>query len=322
MPNKKTIFFESRKINTFKKHLDIYYTRQKILTLFILSFLILPITSTNLQNKFTQDIESNKPQFDEMQTLLSKTIPKINPINDNLASTVSALNLIGKEFSEAKIIFGSLNNFFSFSLRGKSQDFMLANNSRPLLITSSNKNDMMIFTKYLKPNKGIEFNGHFKIRSVNQWKLVFEEDFSESVSGWSKNILTECGGVKMLGGYCQFGSGEVLKTIEKLPEHKQLRIEATFHFIDAWHGESGFMRLNNGKDKEMQYAWIENYNSFEGANGINVCGGHWPEGKFSVPINFSIPHKDDSIKIGFGSTTEQDACDQSFGVSGIRIYIR
>ena len=180
----------------------------------------------------------------------------------------------------------------------------------------------MIFSNYLKPKNGIQFNGSFKIRSVSQWKLVFEEDLKKEPIGWSKNTVTECGGIRMLGGYCQFSAGEVVKTIENLPVHVQLRIEATYHFIDAWHGEAGFMRINNGKDNEMQYAWVENYSAFEGANGINVCGGKWPEGKFSQPINVSIPHKDGNVKIGFGSTTEQDACDQSFGVSGIRIYVR
>jgi hypothetical protein len=288
-------------------------------TIFILFFLTIPISTTNLKSKFTQDFFEQKKI--EIQNLLEKKTQTQNNQKSG-SSSATSLSLSANELSEAKLLFGSLNNFFSFSLRGKYHDFVLFSNSKPLLIASPAKNDIMIFSKHLKPENGIEFSGSFKIRGISQWKLVFEEDLKKQPNGWSKNTVTECGGIRMLGGYCQFSSGEVLKTIENLPVHAQLRVEATFHFIDAWHGEAGFLRIDNGKDNEMQYAWVENYSAFEGAHGINVCGGKWPEGKFSVPINVAIPHKAASVKIGFGSTTEQDACDQSFGVSGIRIYIR
>jgi hypothetical protein len=134
--------------------------------------------------------------------------------------------------------------------------------------------------------------------------------------------MTECGGIKMLGGYCQFGGGEVTKTYTDIPDHTSLRIQANYHFIDAWDTETGFMRINNGKDGMMQYIWTERYSAFVGNNGIDICGGRWPEGRFSVPIDVSIPHTDSSVKIGFGSTIEQDPCDESFGVSGVRILIR
>jgi hypothetical protein len=51
----------------------------------------------------------------------------------------------------------------------------------------------------------------------------------------------------MLGGYGKFGGGEVVKTIENLNEHSKIKITANFHFIDAWSGESAFMKINNGK---------------------------------------------------------------------------
>ena len=318
------------KLNSFKDNNHItdknYSTKinnyyNKIFALFIFIFLIIPINSTNLNI-----MQSNQQNLiiPELNNLLKYSENQnSNLINrfQTLGSSTNSFTITAGELSEAKFLFGCENNFFDFALRGKYQDFVLFNKSRPVFITSS-KNDMMIFSNYLKAKNGINFNGNFKIKSIPQWRLIHEEDFSVKPIGWSKNVVTECGGVKMLGGYCQFGAGEVLKTFENIPVHTQLRIEATYHFIDAWHSEVGFMRINNGKDNEMQYAWIENYSAFSGDHGINVCGGKWPEGKFSVPINISIPHKTNSVKIGFGSTTEQDPCDESFGVSGIRIYIR
>lgn len=234
---------------------------------------------------------------------------------------MSNLALTAGEFDEAELKFGCLSNFFSFALRGKFQDFVFSNVKRPIL--SINKNsDVMIFSNKINPQKGLVYTGDFKIRGVNQWKLIIEEDFSQIEEGWSNNTITNCSGINMLGGYCQFSGGETVKTFNDIPDHQYLRIQATYHFIDAWDSESGFMKIDNGKEGILEYAWIERYSAFQGSNGINVCGGRWPEGKFSSPIDVVIPHKDNNITIAFGSTLEQDPCDQSFGVSGVKIYIK
>ena len=51
----------------------------------------------------------------------------------------------------------------------------------------------------------------------------------------------------MLGGYGKFAGGEVTKVFTNIPTHTKIRILANYHFIDAWSGESDFMRVNNGK---------------------------------------------------------------------------
>jgi len=63
----------------------------------------------------------------------------------------------------------------------------------------------------------------------------------------------------MLGGFGKFSGGEVRKTFNRIPTHKKIRITANFHFIDAWVGESGFMRANVGKNMKMEFIWIEKY---------------------------------------------------------------
>jgi hypothetical protein len=257
-------------------------------------------------------------EIDDKMRLLKKEEARI--MNALAGASMTSLIIQANDKSEAAFKFGSLDNFYSFAARGDYKDFILSNGQRPLLQVDKD-NNILMFTSNVVARSGLNFNGDLKIRGVPQWKLVIEEDFLEGASGWTNNTVTECGGVKMLGGYCQFGGGEVFKIFNNLPSHKTVRIQATYHFIDAWDTESGFMRINNGKDGEMQYAWIERYSAFSGNHGINICGGQWPEGKFSSPIDVVIPHKHSSIKIGFGASIEQDACDESFGVSGIRIFI-
>jgi len=59
----------------------------------------------------------------------------------------------------------------------------------------------------------------------------------------------------MLGGYCLFSYGEVTKTFGGLPNHSLIRITANYHYIDAWAGETGFMRASIGTNDEMVYTW-------------------------------------------------------------------
>merc|ERR1719482_1774662 len=84
------------------------------------------------------------------------------------------------------------------------------------------------------------------VRGVKQWQLAYSDDFSVVGTGWSRSEVSQCGGVFMLGGFCKFGVGEVNKTFNGLPPHKQLKVTATYHFIDSWAGETGYMKLNVG----------------------------------------------------------------------------
>ena len=81
------------------------------------------------------------------------------------------------------------------------------------------------------------------------------------------------------------------------------------------------MRANIGRDGGMEYLWTEKYDYSKSKNGINVCGANYPEGKLSQKIEITIPHTSDSITIGFGSTLDQDAEENSFGISNFQIYI-
>lgn len=237
-------------------------------------------------------------------------------------SNLTSLSVVAGEFDDAELKLGCINDFYSFKMQGKDKSFLISNMNKPIIAITKDS-DFLILTNNFEAKHGFSFSGDLKIRGIKQWKLFLEEDYSEDkAKGWTKNVITECGGIRMLGGYCQFGGGEFKKSFENLPPHNQIRIQATYHFIDAWDNEAGYMKVNNGRNNDLTYTWIERYSAFVGSNGINVCGGRWPEGKLSSPIDVVLPHKNSNITIAFGSTIEQDPCDESFGVSGVRIYVR
>lgn len=164
--------------------------------------------------------------------------------------------------------------------------------------------------------EALEVDGFISADGVRQWKLVKQEQFDVSAEGWSNTSTTSCGAYQMLGGYRMFGGGEVKKTFDNLPAHKQLRMVATFHFIDAWSGEYGYSRIDDN------YVWTDTYDHVAAGGSVNVCGGRTAEGKFAVPIEVSIPHTASKAKISFGSTIDQDPDDESWGVSQVAIYIK
>ena len=129
---------------------------------------------------------------------------------------------------------------------------------------------------------------------------------------------SQCGAApRMLGGYGAFAGGEVSKLFVRLDSpHTELRLKATFHFIDRWAGESAYAKIDN------QYVWAESYAVQETKGGINLCGNETPENKFAVPIDVIIPHSTSVVNILFGAEVERPATEQSWGVSDVQIMLR
>jgi len=163
------------------------------------------------------------------------------------------------------------------------------------------------------------------VRGVKQWQLVYSDDFSSPVTGWGQAAVTQCGGVFMLGGYCTkiFG-GELNKTFTGLPPHKQLRVRATYHFIDRWMGETGYMKLDVGTNGCSVPVWSEQHLQQQADKGVSICGNAGiAEGKFAAPVEVTVPHQKESVSLAFGSTIgSADPCDESWGISAVEIYVR
>mmetsp|Transcript_9169 Transcript_9169/g.19972 ORF Transcript_9169/g.19972 Transcript_9169/m.19972 type:complete len:261 (+) Transcript_9169:106-888(+) len=166
--------------------------------------------------------------------------------------------------------------------------------------------------------------GDFSIAGVKQWKLAFSEDFDSTLgAGWSHPDVSRCGGVTMLGGYCKFGRGDVTRNFANLPPHSRLKVKASYHFIDSWMGESGFMKLNVGVAGAPVLVWSERHSQQTEQHGLDLCGNaKVHEGKFSVPLEVIVPHSSGNFTVSFGSTMDaEDPCDESWGVSAFEIYV-
>lgn len=269
---------------------------------FLLFILIFSIYSVKIDEKLFL-IQQNQ-QFD----------------SENSENYMTSFSLLGNKDNNIEFKLGCKNNFYSFLTSGNFNDLTLFSNELKILNINP-ENELNIYSNKIITEKNFEYNSKIKINGIYQWNLFNEEDFTNSNNGWSNNSVSTCGGVNMLGGYCNFGEGETFKIFENLPEHNYIKIEANFHFIDNWDGETGYLKIEDN-DGEPKYVWTESYTAFSGNNGVNICGGRMPEGKFSNPINVIFPHNKNSLKVIFGSTIMHDSCDESFGISGLKIYIR
>lgn len=170
--------------------------------------------------------------------------------------------------------------------------------------------------------KSLEFTGDLYYKNQPQWKLFVNENYWTQPVGWDFNQITTCGGVNLLGGYKILSRGNNTKVFKDLPVHKMVRITATFHFIDGWLGEAAYLMANIGNQGRDEYLWTDLYDSHATGNKINVCGNaEVGEGKFSVPIDVVFAHAQDTIKLTFGSKSDQNPDVESWGISNLSIHL-
>lgn len=162
------------------------------------------------------------------------------------------------------------------------------------------------------------------VGGVQQWKLVRHEDFQNGAEGWSVAKTSSCGGKDFfLGGHCNAGHGEIFKTFNSLPAHTQIRVSARYHFLDDWRGETAFAKL------DKNFLWTHTTPASPSAGGINMCGNPaFPEHRFSTPIDVVLSHAEKDVTIAFGleghneAQAKRSACDRSFGVDDVMVYVR
>jgi len=160
---------------------------------------------------------------------------------------------------------------------------------------------------------------------VNQWQLSALELFNGDPTkrGWfvgdTKSPLMNCSGLIILvgptGSQKVPNTDSISKTYEGLPPHNQARIQATAHFIDDWQGETAYMKIGNS------IVWTDAHDQRASRGNFNVCGMKYPDSKFSVPIDITIPHTGAQLKVSFGSTLDNTAM-ANFGISSLSVSLR
>jgi len=160
-----------------------------------------------------------------------------------------------------------------------------------------------------------------------QWALVAVDDFDAGeqqdwlhpeVDGLPASFvqLSEGVGGSYLGGHCETAGTTVRRRFDNLPDHSHLRLQARYHFIDSWEGETAFLQIDG------KMAWMDTADSRDAPPGINVAGGPHPERRWGVPVDVVMAHSGATALIEFGSNLDEHACDESFGVDDVQLHVR
>lgn len=295
----------------------------RALSLLFLIGLTLSINAAGIRN----NPSNNRALKPDIQTLVEKINPPL-PTESILAQTSSSsaggltsstIDIVATAGNQATLNFGSGDNAISLALDAQG-DFHIATGSGSDIVTIDSDTGVSISATTLT-TQSLSYTGSLTFGGITQWKLVVNENFWSPPTGWTNNEITVCGGAYLLGGYCVLSRGEEAKIFSGLPTHTTVRVMATFHYIDAWNGETAFLQLNSGANGANEYVWTDRYDSTMAVNSINICGATYGEGRFAVPIDVYIPHTADSIKVTFGTTVDQDPCDQSWGISNLQVYV-
>jgi len=236
--------------------------------------------------------------------------------------TLRSMKVANSGSEGSKLFFGA-NSEFAMGTDAAGNFVVEQASARSALVSLDSSNTLHLGSDRVEASSVDALNG-ISVRGVKQWQLVQSDDFSVEGAGWSRSDVSQCAGVSMLGGFCKFSKGDVKKTFTNLPPHKQLRVVATYHFIDRWIGETGFMKLDVGTGDCAVTVWSERHAQQEAKNGISLCGNaETPEGKFAAPIDVTTSHHKDTVTVTFGSTMDDaDPCDESWGISSMEIYVR
>ena len=144
--------------------------------------------------------------------------------------------------------------------------------------------------------------------------MVYREDFDASATGWTNNTRTTCGAATILGGYNTFAGGYVYKDYDLTGiAHTEVMVKFTYYFIDTWDGESAYAQI--GGIGTFYRSHLGN-----ASGNTNICGVATPE--FVAATEHRISHTGNSLRVLIGSTLDQVASDESFGVDNVEIWVR
>ena len=113
-----------------------------------------------------------------------------------------------------------------------------------LTISQNGKNFIDITPKSLKtPPKtsfyqGVDIGKDLVVEGKRQWLIAYRTDFDN----FNDEVKYKCGAYNILGGYC-ISSKKELRQKFILPKHSMVRLRLNFFFLDAWNGETGYIKV-------------------------------------------------------------------------------
>lgn len=176
----------------------------------------------------------------------------------------------------------------------------------------------------------LQTSEHVVVNGVKQWRLWEHDSFERDAAGWSMQTRGSCGAGRagatpdlFLGGWqpcaaAASAGANATKTFQGLPPHTQLRLKSSMHFFDRWDGEMAFAVVDG------LHVWADTgrLTAQQVRSGLNLCGADSPETRLAAPMDVVLQHSDPNVTVSFGSTLQRNACEHSWAVDDVAVYVR
>jgi hypothetical protein len=264
------------------------------------------------------NIYSLSPITGRLQSTQDISINKSNP-----GTSSSAIFITAPSGKSAVVNFRLKNSSVLFSLGLVDKEFIISNQGYKNVCIKGDKSVTLKGNSIL--SNSLSVDGQVKYVDKSQWRMVAYDSFNKNNTslGWNYDKTNECQFYKMIGGYCQISSQEIVKEYTKLPPHTMVRIEGLYHFVGQWDSHTGYLKVDFSRtsQKDEKYVWSNRCkNQKSPLANIKLC--QFDVCKIGSPINITLNHIEKNLKLIFGSTLTGNPCDSSYGVSDVRIYIR
>ena len=153
------------------------------------------------------------------------------------------------------------------------------------------------------------------------WTLIFDDTFTGAAeAGWTTSTLSACGGWgTILGGYGVISGSTMSNTLSTYAiTHTEAWVMLDYVALDSWDGESMYVQVDGTTE------WSSSQNNHSGGYS-EVCGwnrGHSGSYDSIHPVEVQPSHSASSLVFLAGSTLDQDAYDESFGIDDVEVWIR
>jgi hypothetical protein len=231
---------------------------------------------------------------------------------------MSQLNLAAQPGQRAEVRFGVDKQVYSMG--ADSSGFFVEHQDRPMLHINK-QGEVHVKADVFAAQELAA--GSLELAGVPQRSMVALELFNNgkpTSAGWNTDQTISCAGLTILTG--PRGSARnpaepaMKKTYSDLPPHNQITFAGVAHFVDDFQDETVYMQVNE------HYVWTASHDQRNSRGTFNVCGKtQYPESRFSVPFEVTLPHSDPTVTVAFGSTLEPGA-EADFGISSMTVYLR
>ena len=211
------------------------------------------------------------------------------------------------------------NTQFSIGITDK-ENFSILKKDLKTIITEKDKKIILNSPSILI--ESLNINNNLNYYNNTQWKLYYINNFEKNNSNeFTFGKISKCGkNINILGGNCLLSNKEIKKEFENLPKHSLIKIEGKFNFIGDWNKNTGYLKYNDNNDEKVLWTGRCETNKNDYILKEGFC--HYQICKIGEFFSVSFSHKNDNLKIIFGANLNDDSCQQSYGISDIRIYIK